>query len=88
MVRRDGFVSVDDGGKTPGEECDFFEDGGRDGGTGQAGDVFETGFGPVVDDEEGKEGRADGVEPPEVELVAYQWEKEGEGVEDNVGLAV
>ena len=64
------------------------EDGGGDGGAGEAGDVFEAGFGPVVDDEEGEEGGADGVEPPEVELVAEEGKEEGEGIEDDVGLAV
>ena len=88
MVRRDGFVGVDDGGETPGEEGDLFEDVGGDGGAGEAGDVFEAGFGPVVDDEEGEEGGADGVEPPEGELVADEREEEGEGVEDDVGFAV
>ena len=88
MVRRDRFVRVYDGGEAPGEESDLFEDVGGDGGAGEAGDVFETGFGPVVDYEEGEEASADGVEPPEVELVSYQWEKEGERVEDNVGFAV
>ena len=88
MVRRDGLVGVDDGGEAPGEEGDFFEEVGGDGGAGEAGDVFDAGFGPVVDDEEGEEGGTDGVEPPEVELVAYQWEEEGERVEDDVGFAV
>ena len=88
MVGRDRFISVDDGGEAPGEEGDFLEHGGGDGGTGEAGDVFEAGFGPVVDYEEGEEASADGVEPPEVELVAYEWEEEGERVEDDVGFAV
>ena len=88
MVRGDRFVGVHDGRKTPGEERDLFENIGGDGGTGEPGDVFETRFGPVVDYEEGEEGGADGVEPPEVELMANQWEEEGERVEDDVGFAV
>ena len=43
MVRRDGLVGVDDGGEAPGEEGDFFEEGGGDGGAGEAGDVVEAG---------------------------------------------
>ena len=88
VVRGDGLVGVDDGGEAPGEEGDLFQDGGGDGGAGEAGDVFEARFGPVVDYEERKEGGADGVEPPEGELVTEEWEEEGEGVEDDVGLAV
>ena len=88
VVCRDGFVGVYDGGEAPGEEGDLLEDVGGDGGTGEAGDVFETGFGPVVDDEEGEEGRTDGIEPPEVELVTDQGEEEGERVKHNVGFAV
>lgn len=70
MVRGDGLVRVYDRGETPGEESDLFEDVGGDGGAGEAGDVFEARFGPVVDYEEGEEGGADGVEPPEGELVS------------------
>lgn len=88
MVSRNRFVGVYDGGETPGEERDLFEDVGGNGGAGEAGDVFETGFGPVVDYEEGEEGGADGVEPPEGKLVAEKGEEEREGVEDNVGFAV
>ena len=88
MVRRDGLVGVDDGGEAPGQKGDFLEEGRGDGGAGEAGDVFEAGRGPVVDDEEGEEGGADGVEPPEGELVADEGEEEGEGVEDDVGFAV
>ena len=88
MIRRDSFVRVDDGREAPGQEGDFLEEGGGDGGAGEAGDVLEAGFGPVVDDEEGEEGGAEGVEPPEGELVAEEGEEEGEGVEDDVGFAV
>ena len=88
MVCCNRFVCVHDGGKAPGEERDLFENVGRDGGAGEAGDVFETGFGPVVDYEEGEQSGADRVEPPEVELVTNQWEKKGERVEDNIGFAV
>ena len=88
VVCGDGFVGVDDGGKAPCEEGDLFEHVGGYGGAGEAGDVFETRFGPVVDDEEGKDGSADGVEPPEVELVPDQREEEGERVEDNVSFTV
>ena len=70
VVRRDGLVGVDDGGEAPGQKGDFLEEGGRDGGAREPGHVFEAGRGPVVDDEEGEEGGADGVEPPEGELVA------------------
>lgn len=70
MVRGNGLVRVYDGGEAPGEEGDLFEDVGGDGGAGEAGDVFEARFGPVVDYEEREEGGADGVEPPEGELVA------------------
>ena len=52
------------------------------------GDVLETGGGPVGDYEEGEEGGADGVEPPEGELMADKREEEGESVEDDVGFAV
>lgn len=88
VVRRDGLVGVDDGGEAPGEEGDLLEEGRGDGGAGEAGDVLEAGGGPVVDDEEGEEGGADGVEPPEGQLVADQGEEEGERVEDDVGFAV
>ena len=88
VVRGDGLVGVDDGGEAPGQKGDFLEEGGRDGGAGEAGHVFEAGGGPVVDDEEGEEGGADGVEPPEGELVADEGEEEGEGVEDDIGFAV
>lgn len=88
MVCRDRFVGVHHGRKTPGEERHFLENVGGDGGAGEAGDVFETCFGPVVDYEEGEESGADGVKPPEVELMAYQWEEEGKRVEDDVGFAV
>ena len=88
MIRRDGLVGVHDGSEAPGEEGDFLEQAARDGGAGQVGDVFEAGGGPVGDYEEGEEGGADGVEPPEGELVAEEGEEEGEGVEDDVGFAV
>ena len=74
VVCGDGLVGVHDGGEAPGEEGDLFEEAGGDGGAGEAGDVLEAGLRPVVDDEEGEEGGADGVEPPEVELVPDQWE--------------
>ena len=88
VVRRDGLVGVDHGGEAPGQKGDFLQQGGRDGGAGEAGHVFEAGGGPVVDYEEGEEGGADGVEPPEGELVADEGEEEGQGVEDDVGFAV
>ena len=88
MVGRDVLVGVDDGGEAPGEKGDLLEQGGRDGGAGEPGHVFEAGRGPVGDDEEGEEGGADGVEPPEGQLVADEGEEEGEGVEDDVGFAV
>ena len=88
MVRRDGLVGVDHGGEAPGQKGDFLEEGGRDGGAGEPGCVFEAGGGPVGYDEEGEEGGAEGVEPPEGELVAEEGEEEGEGVEDDVGFAV
>lgn len=59
-----------------------------DGGAGETRDVLERGVGPVVDYEEGEEGGADGVEPPEREGVAEEGEEEGEGVEDHVCFAV
>lgn len=64
------------------------EDAVRDGGAGEAGDVLDAGVGPVVDYEEGEEGGAEGVEPPEGEKVAEQGEEEGEGVEDDIRFAV
>ena len=88
VVRRDGLVSVDDGGEAPGEEGDFLEEVGGDGGAGEAGDVFEARRCPVVDDKDGEDGGADGVEPPEGELVADEGEEEGERVEDDIGFAV
>ena len=88
VVGRDGLVGVDDGGEAPGQEGDFLQEGGGDGGAGEAEDVGEARGGPVGDDEEGEEGGADGVEPPEGELVADEGEEEGEGVEDDVGFAV
>lgn len=88
MIRRDGLIRVHDGGEAPGQECDLFQEVGGDGGAGEAGYVFDAGFGPVVDDEEGEEGGAEGVEPPEGEGVAEEGEEEGEGVEDYVGFAV
>ncbi len=88
MIRRDRFVGIDDGSEAPGEVGDFFEDARVDGGASEAGDVFEERFGPVVDYEEGEEGGAEGVEPPEGELVADEGEEERERVEDDVGFAV
>lgn len=70
VVGGDGLVGVDDGCEAPGEEGDLLEDRCRDGGAGEAGDVFEARFGPVVNDEEGEEGGAHGVQPPEGKLVA------------------
>ena len=43
----------------------------------KAGDVFDAGAGPVVDDEEGEETGAYGVEPPNVGFGADEWEEEG-----------
>lgn len=59
-----------------------------DGGTGEAEDVFETGGCPVVDDEEGEESGAEGVEPPEIGGVADVGKDKGESIEDDVGFAV
>ena len=88
VVGRDGFVPADDGREAPGEEGDFAQQAVVDGGAAEAGDVLEAGFGPVVDDEEREDGGADGVEPPEGELVSDEGEEEGEGVEVDVGFAV
>lgn len=54
MVCRNYFVVINDGGKTLGEECDPFKGVGGNGGAGEAGDVFETGFRQVVDYEKGR----------------------------------
>ncbi|PQE23842.1 hypothetical protein CJF30_00008878 [Rutstroemia sp. NJR-2017a BBW] len=59
-----------------------------DGGAREAEDVFETGGCPVVDDEEGEEAGAEGVQPPEVGGLADVGEDQGEGVEDYVGFAI
>ena len=60
----------------------------RDGGSRKARDVLHTRVGPVIDDEEGEEGGAEGIKPPEGEEMADEGEGEGEGVEDDVGFAV
>ena len=59
-----------------------------DGGTGEAEYVLQTGGRPVVDDEEGEQSGAEGVQPPDFGGVADVGEDEGEGVEDDVGFAV
>lgn len=60
-----------DGGEAPGEEGDFFENALVDGAAGQAGDVLEACVCPVVDYEEGEESGTDGIQPPQIKLVAY-----------------
>lgn len=71
-----------------GEESQLLLEGIINGGSGEARYVFEAGAGPVVDDEEGEEGGAEGVEPPDVGFGADEGEEEGEGVEDDIGFAV
>ena len=70
MIRRNRLVSINHGSEAPSEESDFLENACVDGGTGEAGHVFDAGGGPVLVYEEGEEGGAEGVEPPEGELVA------------------
>ena len=50
--------------------------------------VLEARAGPVVDDEEGEQGCAHGIEPPDPGRVADEREEQRERVEDDVGLAV
>lgn len=88
MVRGDGLVGVDDGRETPGEKGDFLKGAVVDGGAGEACHVGEAGRGPVVDDEEGEEGGAEGVQPPEGKSVAEEGEEQGERIEEYVGFAV
>lgn len=51
-------------GKAPSEEGNLLEKSLVNGAAGQASDVLETSICPVVDDEEGEESGADGIEPP------------------------
>lgn len=88
MIRRDAFVSVDERGKAPREKREFLLETIVDGGTGEAEYVLQTGGRPVVDDEEGEQSGAEGVQPPDFGGVADVGEDEGEGVEDDVGFAV
>lgn len=88
MVGRQTLEAVDEGGEAPGQVGQFLGQGVVDGQAAQPRHVLEPGRGPVVDDEEGEQAGADGVEPPDVRLGADEGEEEGGGVEDDVGFAV
>lgn len=59
--------------------------GGRGGGAREVADVRGRGAGPVDDYVEREEEAAQGVEPPDLEGGAGEWEDDAEGVEDCVG---
>lgn len=88
MIRCHGLVSRDDGGEAPGEKEQFALDSSGHGGAGQARDILQRGVGPVIDDVEGEQGGAEGIEPPDVGLCADEGEEERGGVEVDVGFAV
>lgn len=51
-------------------------------------DVGGRGAGPVEDDVEGERQAAEGVEPPDVQVVSHDGKDDGEDVEDDVGHGV
>ena len=73
MIRTDGFIAIDERREPPCEEGDFVVHPIVNCCASQAEDVFETCFGPIVDDEQGKQSSAEGVKPPDVRCVADCW---------------
>lgn len=88
VIGSDALEAIDDGAEPVAQVQQLLLEVRVGGLAGQTGDVFEAGPGPVVDDEEGEEAGADGVEPPGAGLCADEGEEEGEGVEVDVGFAV
>lgn len=88
MVGGDGLVGSDKRGKSPGQERNLLEQAVVDCRTRQSNDIIEGSPCPVVDDEQRQHGSADGIKPPDIQLMTDQWEQKRQGVEEDVGLAI
>lgn len=88
VVGGDALEAVNDGAESVAQVHDLLLQIGVGGLAGEARHVFETGACPVVDDEEGEQAGAYGVEPPGGGFEAYEGEEKREGVEVDVCFAV